>query len=110
MGLPPNSLKRWVSLHSQFLAEWRSSNVVSEVDVILKLYGFNGNFDVDRLMPGAPSLPGVQSRRAGQPSQKVNVGQQESNQKVGSKEVWTHPISNNNPESFKSLEADPPGN
>ena len=22
-----------------------------DVDVILKLYGFNGNFDVDRLMP-----------------------------------------------------------
>ncbi len=25
----------------------------NEVDVILKLYGFNGNFDVDRVMPGA---------------------------------------------------------
>ena len=24
-----------------------------DVDVILKLYGFNGNFDVDRLMPQA---------------------------------------------------------
>ena len=25
----------------------------NEVDVILKLYGFNGNFDVDRVMPWA---------------------------------------------------------
>ena len=26
---------------------------MDQVDVILKLYGFNGNFDVDRLMSGS---------------------------------------------------------
>ena len=84
-GATSEQLKRWVSLHSQFVAEWRSSNMVSEVDVILKLYGFNGNFDVDRLMPGAPACLLCVYMAFGQPSQKVNVGQQETNQKLDPK-------------------------